>query len=69
MQRQRNEWKAEQLDKDLVSFMVKGGKTDGVTSLLDDDLEAYKKQGNQKKQADQPKVAQPDQQGAEAMEQ
>lgn len=52
-----------------MSFMAKGGKTDVATSLLDDDLEAYKRQGSKKKQTQQPGVIQPDQQGAEAMEQ
>ena len=66
--RQRNEWKAAQLDKDLVSFMAKGGKTDVAASLLDDDLEAYKRQGSKKK-SEQPGAAQPDQQAAEPMEQ
>lgn len=68
MTRQRNEWKAAQLDKDLVSFMAKGGKTDVAAALLDDDLEAYKRQGNKNKNA-QAAAAQPNQQGAEPMEQ
>ena len=66
--RQQNEWKAAQLDKDLVSFMAKGGKTDVASSLLDDDLEAYKRQGSKKK-GEQLGAAQPDQQGMEPMEQ
>ena len=70
VERQRNQWKAAQLDKELVSFMAAGGKTDVATSLLDDDLEAYKRQGGKKKQSDQPQDAQPDaQQGVEAMQQ
>ena len=69
MERQRNQWKAAQLDKELVSFMAAGGKTDAATSLLDDDLEAHKKQGSKKKQSDQPLHAHPNQQGVEAMQQ
>lgn len=51
-----------------MSFMAKGGKTDVAASLLDDDLEAYKRQGSKKK-TEQRGAAQPDQQGIEPMEQ
>lgn len=66
VEQQRNAWKAAQLDKDLISFMAAGGKS-GATSMLDDDLENYKKQGA--KQKAQPQAAQPDQSAAEPMEQ
>ncbi len=64
--RQRVAWKAAQLDKDLISYMAKSGKSDAATAMLDDDLENYKKQGGKSKTAEE---AQPEQPAAEAMEQ
>lgn len=65
--RQRNEWKAAQLDKDLISYMAKTGKPETANAMLDDDLENYKKQGGKHK-TEQPQDSEP-QQVAEAMEQ
>lgn len=47
--------------------MAKNGKIDGAKSMLDDDLEAYKRAGNQQKQNAQP-AAEQAQDGAEAMD-
>lgn len=67
--RQRNEWKAAELDKDLISYMADSGKPGAATAMLDEDLENYKKQGGKQKTAEQPLEAQPEQQAAEPMEQ
>ena len=65
--RQRNEWQAAQLDKDLITHMAKNGKPEGALSSLDDDLEAYKRAGSKQKQQAEP-AAEAAQDGVEAME-
>lgn len=67
MTRQQKEWQAAQLDKDLISHMAKTGKTGGALSILDDDLEAYKRAGGKTKQQAEP-AAEPAQDGVEPME-
>lgn len=69
MTRQRTAWQKDQLDRDLVSHMAKTGKAGGALSILDDDLEAYKREGaGKKKQPTEPAATEPPQDGAVPME-